>query len=76
MNLFKKGPNQTCGEYRLPQGSVISPILFKFSFHDLNNIAIYKFADDGTIKVSGNKLDEALSEMKIVMEAFDIWTKQ
>ena len=77
-----KGPNQKCGEYGLPQGSVISPILFKFflhdfgeSFDDRNNIAIYKFADDGTVKVLGNKLEEARSEMKIVMKAIDTWTK-
>ena len=78
-----KGPNRECGEYGLPQGSVISPILFKFflhdfeeSFDDRNNIAIYKFADDGTVKVSGNKLGEAMSEMKIVMNAIDVWTKR
>ena len=78
-----KGPNRECGEYGLPQGSVISPILFKFflhdfeeSFDDRNNIAIYKFADDGTVKVSGNKLGEAMSETKIVMNAIDVWTKR
>ena len=58
-------------------------MLFKFflhdfeeSFDDRNNIAIYKFADDGTVKVSGNKLEEAMSEMKIAMKAIDIWTKR
>ena len=78
-----KGLNRECGEYGLPQGSVISPILFKFflhdfeeSFDDRNHIAIYKFADDGTVKVSGNKLGEAMSEMKIVMNAIDVWTKR
>ena len=58
-----KGPNRECGENGLPQGSVISPILFKFflhdfeeSFDDRNNIVIYNFADDGTVKVSGNNV--------------------
>ena len=49
---------------------------FEESFDDRNNIAIYKFADDGTVKVSGNKLGEAMSEMKIVMNAIDVWTKR
>ena len=54
---------------------MISPILFKFFLHefektfdDCNNIAINKFADDGTVSVSGNKLEETVSEMEIVME--------
>ena len=77
------GPNQTCGEHRLPQGSVISPILLKFFLHNLEenfedrkDIAVYKFADDGTVEVSGNKMEEAMSEMQIVMEDIDIWTKR
>ena len=78
-----KCPNQNCGECGLPQGSVIYPILFKFFLHDFeenfddrNNIAICKFADDGTNKVSGNKLEDSMSEGMIVMEAIDIWTKR
>ena len=78
-----KDPNQKDGEYGLPQGSVISPILFKFFLHDFEenfddqkNIATHKFADDGTVKVSGSKLEEAMSEMKIVMEAIGNWTKR
>ena len=66
-----KCPNRKCGDYGLPQGSVISPVPFKFflhdfeeSFDDRNNIAIYKFADDGTVNVSGKKSEKAMSEMK------------
>ena len=44
---------------------------FEENFDDRINIAIYKFANDGTVKTSGNKLEEAMSEMKIVMEAID-----
>ena len=62
---------------------MISPILSKFYLHDFeenfddrNNIAIYKFADDGSVKVSRNKLEEAVSETKVVMEAIDLWTKR
>ena len=78
-----KGPNRKCGEYELPQGLVISPILFRIFLHvveenfdDRNIIAVFKFADDGTVKVSRNMLEEAMSEMKIVMEAIDLWTKR
>ena len=78
-----KRPNRKCEEYGLPQGSVKSPILFMFFLHDFeenfddrNNITTYKFADDGAVEVSGNKLEEAMSEMKIVMKAIDIWTKR
>ena len=58
-----KSPNQKCGEYGFSQGSMIFPILFKFflqdfekHFDDRNNISVYKFANDRTVKISGNKL--------------------
>ena len=54
------GDNRQSSNYGLPQGSVISPVLFKIFVKDfvselleLPNISILKFADDGTIKVSG-----------------------
>ena len=53
------GPIRQCLDYGLPQGSVLSPILFKFYVSDMeetlkrhsNNIKVFKFADDGTVKV-------------------------
>ena len=48
-----------CLDVGLPQGSALSPILFKFFIMDLGKdldinkaIDMYKFADDGTFKVS------------------------
>ena len=48
---------RACREFGLPQGSALSPILFKFYIHDLEaslshrtDIEVFKFADDGTVK--------------------------
>jgi hypothetical protein len=77
------GPIRNCLEYGLPQGSVLSPILFKFYVYDIEaicqlyqQIAFYKFADDGTVKVVGHDLDECLYYLSIVLGSITDWTSQ
>ena len=64
----------------LPQGSVLSPILFKFYImdlgHDLNTsdlIETYKFADDGTFKVSADIWIECKEIMENVLKSLENW---
>ena len=47
------GPVRNRLDYGLPQGSVLSPILFKFFCSVYEQISVLKFADDGTVKVVG-----------------------
>ena len=77
------GPERHCLEYGLPQGSVLSPILFKFYVFDIESlcvtyeqIKVFKFADDGTVKVTGRDLEECLFFLDIAMSSIGQWTSQ
>ena len=77
------GENRQSSEYGLPQGSVISPLLFKIYIMDFlqesldnPNISILKFADDGTIKVSAADTATCISIMKQVLEDLNKWSKK
>ena len=65
-------------EYGLPQASALSPVLFRFYIHDLGELFVnkqctdfYKFADDGTAKVSGVTLQYSLSTMQSVLDEME-----
>ena len=67
----------------LPQGSALSPILFRIYLMDIltdleNNekINIYKFADDGTIKVTGYSTEECLANMDLVIKSVENWVSK
>ena len=75
------GPKRSCQEYGLPQGSVLSPILFKFFILDLEaacqehqHITVFKFADDGTVKVVGRDVEECLIYLNLAMDGISQWT--
>ena len=75
------GVIRACLEFGLPQGSAISPILFKFYIRDLaNNLPTngqfkkYKFADDGTLRVSGKSTEECLQNLKVLCSVVHQWT--
>ena len=70
-------------EVGLPQGSALSPILFRIFLMDFlmelenkDQINIYKFADDGTIKVTGKSTNECLSNMQTVIQSVEKWVSK
>ena len=76
------GESRRCEEYGLPQGSALSPILFKIYLIDIledlkerRDITVFKFADDGTIKISAETTDQCIDAMKAVIESLESWTK-
>ena len=77
------GVVRSCLEVGLPQGSVLSPILFKFFIMDLGKDItaikpndIFKFADDGTFKVSDTSWSNCRYRMENVLTSLDNWCKK
>ena len=78
-----KGEQRDCGEYGLPQGSALAPILFKVFLLDLfedlgdsDDIETYKFADDGTIKVSAKTTEKCNQALCRVTDSLENWTQR
>ena len=78
-----KGEERNCEEYGLPQGSALSPILFKIYLIDIleelegsEEIELFKFADDGTIKVSGKSTEACKESLNRVTESLEQWTQR
>ena len=70
-------------EVGLPQGSALSPILFRIFLMDIledleNNkeITIFKFADDGSIKVTGESTAKCLDNLQLVFKSVENWVKK
>ena len=82
VNGFAGSPKDT-EEYGLPQGSALSPVLFKIYMMDIledmkynEAISILKFADDGTIKVKGNSNQECLEVLELVTTSLYQWSRR
>ena len=79
------GTLRTCREFGLPQGSALSPILFRFYLHDLaaeveleydDDIALFKFADDGTLRVIGETTPKCLKNLQICCQLINTWSNK
>ena len=77
------GETRLSSEYGLPQGSVISPVLFKIYIRDFvselledPNITLLKFADDGTIKISAVDSPTCIMSMNNVLKCLNDWSRK
>jgi hypothetical protein len=77
------GDTRQSAEYGLPQGSVLSPVLFKIfltdflaDFNQRPDIVIYKFADDGTVKIAADNSLACIQGLNFVLERLKIWTEK
>ena len=77
------GPVRKCSNIGLPQGSALSPTLFKIFLMDLTselndqeNVDAYKFADDGSIKASASTTEACLKTFDEILIAIHKWANR
>ena len=79
----EKGRIRESADVGLPQGSALSPILFKIFLMDFlaelenrTEITKLKFADDGTIKATATSTPQCISIMEEILCSVSKWTKK
>ena len=77
------GKLRQSSEVGLPQGSALSPIRFRIYLMDIledleNNkeVQLFKFADDGTIKVTGESTAKCHKNLQTAIGSIESWVKK
>ena len=77
------GSIRECSDVGLPQGSALSPILFRIFVMDLvqklnerDDVTIFKFADDGTIKATAKSSQICIETMNTILSEVDDWARK
>ena len=77
------GEIRNCSNFGVPQGSALSPILFRIYVMDLaaeltnkENTSVLKFADDGTIHISGTSTPLCLEILQNTLDIVHNWSKK
>ena len=75
------GMIRACREFGLPQGSALSPILFKFCVHDFasnsatkEGVSLFKFAYDGTAMIARETTSCSLLSLQEVCNEIHEWS--
>ena len=78
-----EGDAKASEEYGLPQGSALSPVLFKIYMIDLleeldsnPSISLFKFADDGTVKIKGDTNQKCIELLHTVTASLYEWSRR
>ena len=76
---------RACREYGLPQGSALSPILFRFYLSDFvmeveleyeDDISLFKFADDGTLRIIAKTTSKCLEKLQSACHLVSNWSNK
>ena len=77
------GQVRNTSTYGLPQGSALSPVLFKLylldileEFNGRSDISILKFADDGSVIISQKTSEKCIQSLEQVMESLKHWSSR
>ena len=77
------GESRNCSDFGVPQGSALSPILFRIYVLDLadelsnkENTSVLKFADDGTIQISGKTSPQCLQILQNTLRIVHNWSRK
>ena len=71
------GPRQT--SIGLPQGSILSPILYIIYSYDFDllftdtNIKVYQFADDYAVRTQGKNINQCNTTLEDAIKKAEIW---
>jgi hypothetical protein len=65
-------------QFGVPQGSILGPILFLLYINDIHrstSLSILCFADDTTVSISSNNIQELFNKMNLELHSISEWLR-